>query len=1015
MKRLNTTKLTLISLGSILMVGVLSLTTYISYALFTASKDDNGEYTGNVGLRSYFQKGTGTEADPFVISRPIHFYNLTRLQNLGVFGSKYYFSLGYDPDNPTDRKTLANLKFYPDDSTEETSQMISYLDMSVDSSLTMTQIGTEGSPFYGVFDGKGKDIYGLTIHGGPEDVGVFGYTYSGSMVKDVGFSNLTVEDDGYQNNIAGLDTSQAMVNDVLGSLYSTSDAGSLTLVYSGGTSPVTTSEASQDDVYDSSTKNWNISFKATCPSIAIKGITYRFRSASEYFSSDPNNSSPIEVSSTTGGSELTLYPNNGDSDETNGRYTLQSNTSFKAGSIFNSRFSIIADYYYAGYSYSKVLSTYLISITKVSDAKLNISLWKDSTATDGTSYAHGTNIGFLIGHCDGSASGCYVFGGAFTKADSSVDNGTSRLVINGGGSTYQKLAQETDTGLIGEYGSAIDTEYTPQSQYDTAGDTGVINFTKMYSDIVGTSTFNATSDGGTSFYTYTPVDEDTTTSDLDNKYKDFLLNNGKLGTSFSYVSKSENTVDFQGYSYLQENSEKTRGLGVFGLATSPKLTNTSSNFTNGLGDLTLSKNGTSFDTFYYTTAEYHDTTSGVNAGSDNVSVRGWSMSNTSDPKLRLATAYYLPTYTSSSYWDEKLESTFDFIIKCPLSINSQFYSKNFFANSTNSFLQDYLTYKFCDKYGKPLTTGSTKSGVFVKNVDPSNNLTTSISSFDSALNMVGYGNSAITTDDFDTYTQDTDGNEIKVNAPAKSINFSIASDYANVTVMATNSSSSESFVGIYDKSKTLTTSYNTNNKRPGRNPLYAMHLPKKSSTNDDVGYFNYEWNKEENNTDSFATRLDMSSTYLFAHTFKLPKGSYFIGTPSDSVSIYYVCVQGQEGQGNTGNVANLYSKLNSITNIEFTTKQLSDTSFDSSIDSLNMSFKAKLNAVSGSITYGGVGSGDARSFALSKDTTALSYMAIYNPKIWAFSFGSDSYLKGERASLIYETSQEKQYENKITN
>jgi hypothetical protein len=68
-----------------------------------------------------------------------------------------------------------------------------------------------------------------------------------------------------------------------------------------------------------------------------------------------------------------------------------------------------------------------------------------------------------------------------------------------------------------------------------------------------------------------------------------------------------------------------------------------------------------------------------------------------------------------------------------------------------------------------------------------------------------------------------------------------------------------------------------------------------------------------------------------------------------------------------------------------------------------MSFKAKLNAVSGSIAYSGSGSGDSRSFILSKDTSALNYMGIYNPKIWAFSFGSDSYAKGERASLIYET------------
>jgi hypothetical protein len=87
----------LMAFSVVVISGALALASWITYALFTASQADNGTYPGTVGLRSYFQKGTGTDTDPYVIARPAHFYNLTRLQNLGVFSTQTYFSLGYAP------------------------------------------------------------------------------------------------------------------------------------------------------------------------------------------------------------------------------------------------------------------------------------------------------------------------------------------------------------------------------------------------------------------------------------------------------------------------------------------------------------------------------------------------------------------------------------------------------------------------------------------------------------------------------------------------------------------------------------------------------------------------------------------------------------------------------------------------------------------------------------------------------------------------------------------------------
>ena len=147
---------------------------YVTAAVYNKTK--NLEPTGGeVALRSYFQKGSGTELDPFVISRPIHFYNLSRLQNLGVFSSKMFFVLGYDPDHPDDihGKNGGDLTFYKDNSSSELVTNHT-LDMSSIYSLTdsVVSIGDECAPFCGDFNGHGLAISGLKISSKPEDVGV---------------------------------------------------------------------------------------------------------------------------------------------------------------------------------------------------------------------------------------------------------------------------------------------------------------------------------------------------------------------------------------------------------------------------------------------------------------------------------------------------------------------------------------------------------------------------------------------------------------------------------------------------------------------------------------------------------------------------------------------------------------------------------------------------------------------------------------------------------------------------
>lgn len=132
---------------------------------------------GQVGLRNYFHISTtyigdGTAAKPYVITRPIHFYNLTRLQNLGVFGEKTYFQLGYELD-PTNQPGVYLVYKSDSSSDSDVDPYSTYLDMSGDTySNNLLLIGNESVPFYGQYDGKNIPVVDLTIHSSPEDVGI---------------------------------------------------------------------------------------------------------------------------------------------------------------------------------------------------------------------------------------------------------------------------------------------------------------------------------------------------------------------------------------------------------------------------------------------------------------------------------------------------------------------------------------------------------------------------------------------------------------------------------------------------------------------------------------------------------------------------------------------------------------------------------------------------------------------------------------------------------------------------
>ena len=174
-------------------------------------------HIGGSVLSQYFDSGTGTQADPFVITRPKHWENLVWLHNnVSNFyqaiadgennqgqqnDQGYYFQVGkqvngageyyvynyldnglIDPNNTTLSGTTLNLKGLG----------------------SLIPIGCDTKPFLGVINGHGITVSGFEVLGfedknynlqhdsgelGFNDVGIFGYICNDSAVQNIYFND----------------------------------------------------------------------------------------------------------------------------------------------------------------------------------------------------------------------------------------------------------------------------------------------------------------------------------------------------------------------------------------------------------------------------------------------------------------------------------------------------------------------------------------------------------------------------------------------------------------------------------------------------------------------------------------------------------------------------------------------------------------------------------------------------------------------------------------------------------
>lgn len=180
---------------------------------FNTTADIVPNPTGEV-ITSYFHCGLGTEEDPYVITRPVHLYNLTRLyEDLDGFAeANNYFQLGYDLDNDGD------LEFYSySDSGVYQSNYSDRLNMNYYENFT--PIGSEEKPFGGVFNGSSLTIDNLNISGeGISDIGVFGYVTEDATIQDLYIDNLNIDVTGAVANAHDAHDTNAYVGYIVGHL-----------------------------------------------------------------------------------------------------------------------------------------------------------------------------------------------------------------------------------------------------------------------------------------------------------------------------------------------------------------------------------------------------------------------------------------------------------------------------------------------------------------------------------------------------------------------------------------------------------------------------------------------------------------------------------------------------------------------------------------------------------------------------------------------------------------------------
>ena len=136
----------------------------------------------------------GSVLNPYVITRPVHYYNLVRLHELGTYGftSETYFQFGkVFEDGPQDTP----LFYEYSDNGVIGNGYTSYLNMEYYSdSLALPPLGSGRHPFECHIIGNDLTVSNLHIAGaGCSDIGIFGYTGATAYINNLYFDSPSID------------------------------------------------------------------------------------------------------------------------------------------------------------------------------------------------------------------------------------------------------------------------------------------------------------------------------------------------------------------------------------------------------------------------------------------------------------------------------------------------------------------------------------------------------------------------------------------------------------------------------------------------------------------------------------------------------------------------------------------------------------------------------------------------------------------------------------------------------
>ena len=952
-----------------LVVPVITLIT-ASVAWFMAKEleKDNGA-NGSLGLRTYFYQGDGSKDDPYEIVIPQHLYNLSRLQNFGILKDNSYYRIGHDFDGDGTYKCLKV------ENGVVTQEHVSYLDMGNLNSSFMS-IGSEGTPFSGIFEGNNIPILNLTVDSSLEDMGLFGYCDSNSNIQDLIVSNLTVNCVGYSKEVNAIDDLYTI--EVDNALRKNTVFENADLYYFDNYQNKQTMFREEKIIVGT-----NFNGVDSAPE-AINGVNYSNSYFTPYFdTSDSRFEYDVKVSNNA------LKVITTDDGETQIRVDLDfinENDDFaNTNCEIDTRISLVASTKYNSRKYSRVIQSYLVKIysnrnsTTKESTGYTMSVFTDYVDPDSssryTNYFHGNNIGFIAGHVDGSMTNCYVY--------------DSKINFNqGDANIFKKVDTESEIGLVGEIGVNVENTLSPEYGLADKGEIGVINFSGIYSSIRSDFPTNASqvsirksdTSGNNQYYvdytkylnqnTYQLYAEYLRTSSASTPTYITRSGQSSEGNFTPSSGSNANSVDFFGQNLIEDTPTTDRGLGIFKVATSndrstfnPTTYNKDTYFINGLGSSSIT-NGTSKKEIYYTTAE-NDAKEGVN-------VTSWVPNNGSHPNGNdynyIENMSTVPDYADSKTFSSKYELRSNYVFKLNFGDDySQVGNNSYFYNTDSKLLQEYFKYKLIDKYGLSIEPGNNRFGLMIRESDY-----TQLTSLSSYLTISS--DKSIATINGQQY-------------PANSILFEISnSNGANISVIAaSNSYAASSYVSIYgyDYDSNGNLKYLDANGNLVNYPvaLYSMFIPNNGQI-DSMKYFNYNSVTGETDNTAVVAGDTNSSGKLFAHIFKIPKGKYFIGSPTGSINIYYMAVQGQTS--GTIDEINVAQGINRVAGVDFL---LCDPTTDLK-KYAKLTYLAKFNTNSGTLR---IYSNDEMHLLLSftmddkEDLSFLNSITVWNQGSFSFS------------------------------